>query len=273
MNLNPPTFVRQIAVKTNIRFLLNSQYIQEDENNPNYLQGSVGEKIYRLNLIAVVVQKEQIGTMTNLLLDDGTGRIILRSFEENKSISFLQPGHTVLVIGKLRSYNQERYISGEIVKNLDCSWLKLRSMELDHENNQKESFSASKNMLNSIVNPHEKEEENKKNDDHNTVVDKIGHQALNTPSQLFKEEIIFDLKELPENKAENINEDNEMLVEDSLVPAQKIINMIKEMDKGEGVLIEEIIEKSLLQDTEKIIDRMLENGDIFQNSPGRVKVL
>ena len=39
------------------------------------------------------------------------------------------------------------------------------------------------------------------------------------------------------------------------------------------VSIEEVIEKSLLDNTDDLIKKMLENGDIFQNTPGKVKVL
>ena len=58
-----------------------------------------------------------------------------------------------------------------------------------------------------------------------------------------------------------------------MLPIQKLTNLIKELDTGDGVLIEEVISKSPLNDTEQLIEKMLENGDIFQNLPGKVKVL
>ena len=48
--------------------------------------------------------------------------------------------------------------------------------------------------------------------------------------------------------------------------------LIKELDPGEGVPIEVIIEKSDLEDAEKLLKKMLEKGDIFQNQPGKVKI-
>ena len=42
---------------------------------------------------------------------------------------------------------------------------------------------------------------------------------------------------------------------------------------GEGAPIEEVIEQSKISNTNKIITKMLESGDIFQLSPGRVKLL
>ena len=38
-------------------------------------------------------------------------------------------------------------------------------------------------------------------------------------------------------------------------------------------MIEELISKSMLNDTEQLIEKMLENGDIYQNLPGKIKVL
>ena len=71
----------------------------------------------------------------------------------------------------------------------------------------------------------------------------------------------------PKEEEENISEEAELL------PIQKLTNLIKELDTGDGVLIEEVISKSPLNDTEQLIEKMLENGDIFQNLPGKVKVL
>ena len=61
--------------------------------------------------------------------------------------------------------------------------------------------------------------------------------------------------------------------QEKLLPIEKITQLIKKLDQGEGVLIEEIIEQSILDDTEQLIEKMMESGDIFQNQPGRVKVL
>ena len=38
-------------------------------------------------------------------------------------------------------------------------------------------------------------------------------------------------------------------------------------------MMEEIISKSPLNNTEQLLEKMLESGEIFQNSPGKVKVL
>src|SRR3989344_1603682 len=195
---------RQIAVKIHIADLISGTYIQEVEQNPNYLQTIHNQKIYRLNVIAIIIQKEILGTITNFLMEDSTGTIVARFFEENKYLERFKVGDVVLVVGKVRTYNQEKYISPEIIKKVNPLWLKIRLKELRLEE-------ESKNI--SVI-----------------------------TTQKEKEQV-------------------------------KITQWIRTLDKGEGARIEEIMEKSPLQNTEEIIETMLKNGDIFQNSPGKVKVL
>ena len=61
--------------------------------------------------------------------------------------------------------------------------------------------------------------------------------------------------------------------DEPLLPRQKIAQLIKEMDDGKGVLIEDLLEKSPIQETEQVLGQMLESGEIFQILPGKVKVL
>lgn len=226
------TYDRQIAIKTPIQTLLLGDYIREKEQEPNYLLTKEQEKIYRINLMGVVLTKELQGSITNILLDDGTGKIVLRYFEENKILTQLNIGDALLVIGKLRSYNQEKYISPEIVKKIDHLWLKLRALEFKKKN---------KNNLNNQNKFPTNEKEEKQN-----------KSALKSNKKISEE---------------SIGEKTDIL------PMQKLINLIKELDRGEGVLIEDIIANSYLTNTENLLEKMLEKGDIFQNSPGKVKVL
>ncbi|RLG17191.1 hypothetical protein DRN75_04010 [Nanoarchaeota archaeon] len=58
------------------------------------------------------------------------------------------------------------------------------------------------------------------------------------------------------------------------VKADIIYNLIKELDEGDGVSIQEIMKKtSGIDDVEKIVKKMLENGDIYEIRKGRFKTL
>ena len=115
------------------------------------------------------------------------------------------------------------------------------------------------------------------------VVEKEPVVAITNKVQETKKLVVEAIteKEIVKNKKEEIieKEDNteeeisDNVKEDILLPIEKIKKIIEEMDTGDGVLIEEIISKSPLNDTEEVIEKMLEAGDIFQNLPGKVKVL
>ena len=207
---------RQVAIKTTIQELVLGQYMQEGELVPNYILTPHGKKIHRVNILAVLIKKELQGNITIMHLDDGSGKIPVYIFEENSTVQKLQPGDILLIIGKLRIYNLEKYISPEIIKKLSPLWLKVRALELPRL-----AFSES------------------------------------SPPKL--------IGEVEEETVENSS--------DKRVPVKKILQLIKELDQGNGVLVEDLITKSYVKDTEQWIQTMLENGDIFQNLPGKVKVL
>lgn len=241
-------YFRYPAEKVFIRQLLKGEYIEEKEESPNYLLIDEEKKIFKVNLIATIVNKEKIGSLTNFLLDDGTGEMILRFFEEDKKVDGLKIGDTIICLARPRKYNQEKYLSPEICKKINPLWLKVRQKELKRKNKdlfqeKPEEADIGKNLGNAL----EKDDHAKNND------------SKSLPDQ--------ELEEINEEIIENIAENSEIL------PFQKMANLIKEMDKGNGVPIEEIIEKSKEANTEELINKMMERGDIFQNQPGKVKVL
>src|SRR3989338_1656097 len=125
-------FKRHPALKMIIKSLLTYNFNPGDEQAGSYLERET-ERIYRFNLMAIIVSKEIRGSITNFFLDDGTGMINLRFFEEEKKIDNLKVGEAILIIGKLRKYNEERYIAAVLVKKINPLWLKVRGLELKEE--------------------------------------------------------------------------------------------------------------------------------------------
>lgn len=193
---------REAALKKNIHELLHLASLPED--SPEKV-----EFFSRINVMATTLDKEKTGSITNILLDDGSGKIVLRCFEENKTVEGLKVGESVLIIGRVRQYNEEDYISPEIVRKIPQSWLKLRAAELKR-------------------------------------IRSVADSSL---------------------------EQKKMSYEEEPFPRQKIIQIIKQLDSGEGVMIEEVMEKTSLTNMERWITVLLEEGDIYQIRPGRVKVL
>lgn len=219
---------RFFAVKTTIKELLLSEYLEGEDQKPNYLLTPEQQKIFRLNILATVVNKEQQGAITNFLIDDGTEKIILRFFEENKTSKNITIGDVLLIIGRIRIFRQEKYISPELVKKINPLWLKVRFLEL--KKSSKELVETSKIIKTSKP---------------------IRVETKN------KSDFLIDAP-----REENLD-----------LPNQKLKDLISELDSGKGVFIEEIIEKSPLEKTEQLLEKMLEAGEIFQNIPGKVKIL
>lgn len=87
---------------------------------------------------------------------------------------------------------------------------------------------------------------------------------LNHNLIIKKEEEIYDIKK------ENIENASEGVLESS---SQVVFELIKYLDNGNGVDVEDVVNGSKVDNTEKIISDLLREGDVFELKPGRLKVL
>ena len=138
LNKMPETnqqFKRHTAYKFRIGDLLIGKPIM-DEDRFSFLE--LGDKkIMRVNIVGNIVDKyesEGEKKYSFLTLDDGSGQIKLKSFGDDveKFKSVIQ-GQTVLVIGVLRNFNNETYISPEIIREQDPKYLLIRKMEIEKD--------------------------------------------------------------------------------------------------------------------------------------------
>jgi len=98
----------------------------------------LGDKqVVRVNIIANITDKyiqegeKKFGSLT---IDDASGQIKIKSFGEDveKFNQFTQ-GDTILTIGLLRQWNNEVYITPEIMKKKDPEFLMVRKLEIESE--------------------------------------------------------------------------------------------------------------------------------------------
>ena len=123
---------RQIAVKTRIRALLNNEFIKKEGWEPSYILKEK-TKLSRVNLIATIISKEK-DYVNQLVVDDGSGRINVKSFDDKEFGQQLNVGEVALLIGRPREYGSERYLLGEIIKKIENrDWIKIRKLELGCE--------------------------------------------------------------------------------------------------------------------------------------------
>lgn len=126
-------FKRHIAYKMRIGDLLQGQVIMEMERFKALELDS--KQIIRVNLIANITDKfvqEGEKKFASVTLDDASGQIKLKLFGDDvaKFEPFAQ-GDTIAVIGLLRSWNNELYITPEIIKKRDPAFLLVRKLEVD----------------------------------------------------------------------------------------------------------------------------------------------
>ncbi|MFH1848652.1 MAG: hypothetical protein ABH879_00535 [archaeon] len=203
---------RQVAYKVIIRELIEGKHVVTNGWEPNYILLADGTRVSRANILGVIISKGD----GYLQIDDGSGNISVRSFDESASFENHNIGDSVILIGRPREYGNERYIVPEILKKMsDPLWMNVRKLEL---------------------------------------------QLRAAPLPCAEE---------PPDRPVETEESND----NSMDMTQKIYELIKELDAGHGANFEEVIEKSGAGDAEKIVNSLLKEGDIFEVSAGKLKVL
>lgn len=126
-------FKRNVAYKLRIGNVLLGKPILD---NSRFTFLELGDKrIVRLNIIGNIVDRYESQGDTNwisLTLDDGSGQIKLKVFGDFvEKFKDIHQGTTVVVIGVLRHWNDELYISPEIIRETDLRYLLLRKLETE----------------------------------------------------------------------------------------------------------------------------------------------
>ena len=118
---------RSVAIKIAISDIKALPFFKEEGWASSYLKHSE-DQIIRISFVGTLIQKSP----DNLsgAIDDGSGSIPLRVFEDKGMISSVDVGDVVLVIGKPREYSNERYVLPEIVKKVDSAWQKVWKSEI-----------------------------------------------------------------------------------------------------------------------------------------------
>jgi len=221
---------REIAYKVRINDVLKGEYVKRDGWDPNFVMIN-SKQVSRVNIMGVIVSTPDAG-QNSLTVDDGSGRIEVRSFDSPEILAGAAIGDIVLLVGKPREYNNARYIVAEILRKIENKkWMEVRKLELE----------SSPPIENAVKAP--------------------PAEAQTPPPKSEKAEQPIVENEQPEVEA---------VVES---PSESVYDIIKKLDKGDGAPTEEVIKSSDSPDAEKRIENLLKDGEIFEPSPGRLKVL
>jgi RPA family protein len=237
--------IRLPAKKLRILDIVNGKYFpgSKEEMKASYLITPLGKKVSRVNLVATVTDKflSEDGNYSTATIDDGSEAIRVKTFKESvKLLDGIATGDLVLVIGKIKEYNGEVYVNGEIVKKIfDRNFESLRRLEIVKQTVQQKR-----------------------------IVDEI----RNLSSQLSEEE----LKQYAKEKYDMDEECLQAILESRKLEVDykpKVLEVIETLDTGEGVEVGKLFEVLNLPEhiIENTVDELLSNGSIFEPKIGYFK--
>jgi len=191
--LTQQSFKRNIAFKMRVGGIASGKPVME-EGRMTHIDWN-GKRVVRVNLVANIVDKYiQDGEkkFASITLDDASGQIKAKVFGEDLiKLEGVEQGDTVLVIGLLREWNNEVYVTPEIVKKKDSAFLLVRKLEVEADEPKvlaKEEVSELKGKILAMVKEAEAE------------------------GGIDTEKIILELKESPDA----INKEIKKLLEDGI---------------------------------------------------------
>lgn len=223
-------YKRNIAYKLRIGDILIGKPVMDGERFSFLEIGN--KKVVRVNLIGNIVDKfDSEGDKKYIFftLDDGSGQMRLKAFgDDADKFKDVQQGQTVLVVGVLRSWNNENYVQPEIIKEKDPKYLMVRKLEIENQR---------KNEISSQGESSGAGEENS-----GDSVSQQGGGGQGSPGSV-KDQILEQIK-----NAEN----------DGGIEKDQIIMTLR--DVSPDIINQEI-------------QKMLEEGIVFEPRPGKVRYL
>jgi len=150
---------REPAYKLNIGQILSGNPIIEQQETEQgqkerfkFLELN-NKQIIRVNIVSNVIDKymsEGDSRWASITLDDASGQIRIKVFGEDiEKFKEINQGETLLIIGLIRSFNNELYIAPEIIKKTDPKYLLIRKLEIE-KNQPKTQTPEQKQEANSI---------------------------------------------------------------------------------------------------------------------------
>ncbi len=231
---------RLSAKKIRIWDLLNGKYFygSKEEMKPSYVITPLGVKVSRLNVVGTVIDKfvAEDGTFSSITIDDGTEAVRIKSFE-GTPFDVLELGDMIRVIGRIKEYGGELYITHELIDKIkDVNFELLSKMEiLTSLVKQKKIIDDIRNISNQLE---ETELQNYARDTHN-----IDEETLSVILESKKKEV--DYKPI-------------------------VLNLIEKLDEGKGVQIRKLFEVLDLPENvvEKTLNQLINEGSLYEPQIG-----
>ncbi|MFX0196511.1 MAG: OB-fold nucleic acid binding domain-containing protein [Candidatus Hodarchaeota archaeon] len=210
-------------------------------------------------------EKEGKKPYTSLTLDDGTGMIRVKGWSADaKRLGQFKEGAVLDVIGRVRSSNDETFITSELeILITDPTWELIRRLELVKQYKEQG------------IKPPIKEFEKREFVPAETFVQptELGAEEVPVPFEPMKEPT-FPKSPLPEAQTEAEGEAS--TIPDLEEVKDQLIILIREFDSGKGASYEEL-RKRMSDKPEKLFEEalmdLLKQGIAYEPSPARYKIL
>ncbi|MBI2579306.1 MAG: hypothetical protein HYW27_00205 [Candidatus Aenigmarchaeota archaeon] len=239
---------RLTALKTRLSGISGGRFVQQDGFNPSYVVTPLGERLSRVRILSVVVDKfaAETGKFASLTIDDGTDTIRVKVFSALSMIENIVPGDTVDVIGRIKEYNGELYIAPEVITKVsDPNFEILRELEIRRR--EKNLGGMRETIL--------------KHKEQASDVDELARMMVERYG--MEHEFVEDILAQEEGGKPSVD------------AKKSVMDMIESLDKGEGCDYTDLIASSGLGENEidKAVQELLEEGLCYEPRPGKIRRL
>lgn len=189
-------FKRHVAFKMRIGDLLAGKPLMDGER---FRALDMGDKhVIRVNVIANIIDKyiqEGEKKYAVLTLDDASGQLKVKMFgDDTAKIEGFSQGDTVMIIGLMRAWNNEVYVTPEIIKKKDPAFLLIRKLEIDQSRPKTLERSELVQLRDSILNAVKENEANGGVDIEKMILDlKAAPDVINLEiKKLLEEGMVYE---------------------------------------------------------------------------------
>jgi len=247
-----PQQKRQTAKYTTTEELNTGKYFQKEGFTPNYLLTPQGRRLSRARITATVVDlfKNEDETYGSITIDDGQDTTQIKFFNELDLMEGVEVGDIIEVVGKVREYQGQIYMNGEIIEKTEPE------KELLHQLRHKKTLMEWEQTRKTVKQL--KESGKTQEDIEKEMAGQLDEDEVDSLLQSFGES--FEQNEKPEEKS-NLERDT--------------LDAIEKVDEGEGADYADIMEnvdasEEQLEDT---INTLLSEGTCYEPKPGKIKKL
>lgn len=271
----PESRERLTARKVRIDDIKTGQYYEQEGFDPNYLLTPYGLSVSRSRVLGTVVDTfvnddESYGAVT---IDDGSGTIRGKFFQDLEMMEDLEEGDVVELIGKVKEYDGERYVNPELVVHRSPTYELVRALELAAVQEEWEEY----------VELAEELQADDAADDH--ILQELQGKGL---SERDAEAVLQSVEEGGERSSDDrdrtggaaddraYDADAADEDEESENYRERVVAAIETLDEDDGVEYGAIREEAGIDEEdvlEDVINDLLSDGTCYEPRPGRIKKL